>query len=129
MRELASRQTLRHLAERDRDPGDLTHGPLTIAFGATTYPLVCAPGLQENGYRNRRDLALYLASRMPERQLTDLGAFGRVGVVAVFLKGDEGLELLRVARKRTGAHAVVGSTPFSRPLPVPEPTSNAIFTD
>jgi hypothetical protein len=39
-RRAASRQTARHLAEKEREPQDLSGSPLSVMFGPTIYPLV-----------------------------------------------------------------------------------------
>jgi hypothetical protein len=45
LRQAASRQTARHLAERDREPRDLTGGPLSVSFGGqTVHPLLPVQG-------------------------------------------------------------------------------------
>ena len=44
LRTLASRQTVRHLAEKEREPGDLSGSPLSVIFGQTTYPLIPVQG-------------------------------------------------------------------------------------
>jgi hypothetical protein len=44
LRQAASRQTARHLAEKEREPQDLSGSPLSVMFGPTNYPLRLVQG-------------------------------------------------------------------------------------
>jgi hypothetical protein len=65
MRDLATRQTIRHLAELDRDPWDLSGSPLSMVKGATVYPLVPVQGQPHDQYTHRKALALDVAGTLP----------------------------------------------------------------
>jgi len=47
-RQAASRQTARHLAEKEREPQDLSGSPLSVMFGPTIYPLILVQGASQD---------------------------------------------------------------------------------
>lgn len=85
MRDLATRQTIRHLVEKDRDPWDFSGGPLSIVLGGTAYPLVPVQGRPEDTYSHRRTLALERAAAAPLSQWAERPPLGRCAVVAVIV--------------------------------------------
>jgi hypothetical protein len=126
LRDLATRQTVRHLAERDRDPWDMTLGPLSLAFASTSYALVTARSHPGDRYSHRRVLALEIASRVR-------GAPGRehargVAVVAVIVPEEDLIQLLTIGQSSTGRRAVSAVTELSPPPPRAA-SSPAVFTD
>lgn len=132
MRELATRQTVRHLMERDRDPRDLTGGPLGVAFGTTVYPLVPVRGQPQDRYSHRKDLTLDVAETLPANQLVERGSLGRFLIVAVVVPEELTVHFMTVIQDRMGKHRVDGVTRFAPPPPAPEPSSSiesAVFTD
>jgi hypothetical protein len=126
LRELATRQTVRHLAERDRDPWDLSLGPLSLAFGPTAYPLVTASSGRSDRYRHRRDLALGLAARV--RPPADREAARGFAVVAVVVAEAELIQFFTIRRGAAGRPSVAAVTELSPPPPRVA-SSPAVFTD
>jgi len=140
MRDLATRQTVRHLVEMDRDPWDLSCGPLSVIFGTTPYPLVPVQGQPEDRYSQRKELALEVAGRVPTGQGVEPGASGRRVIVAVVVPEAPAIHFLTVARNGTGKRRVDGVTIFAPSPRMPEPwqlaasgpfaeSDSAIFTD
>lgn len=136
MRELATRQTLLHLAEKDRDPLDLTRGSLTTVLGAAVYPLLPVECKPNDHYRHHKQLALETVDLLPKKHLDSSGV-APSAVVAVVERTDARIWLMSVVCTRSGSRMVQGMVVFQRPLPRtilsgPASASNAastIFTD
>jgi len=131
MRELASRQTVRHLVEKNREPWDLSGGPLSVIFGTTIYPLIPVQGALQDKHSQRKARALDAAGRLPARQFVERGPLGRFAIVAVVIPEDLTIHFMTVAQNGTGKLRVDGVTTFAPP-PMPEPSSyidSAVFTD
>ncbi|MBI5161627.1 MAG: hypothetical protein HY996_09480 [Micrococcales bacterium] len=126
LRELATRQTVRHLAERDRDPSDLSLGPLSLAFGPTAYPLVTATSDAGDRHGHRRDLALGLAARV--RRPADREAARGFAVVAVVVPEADLIQFFTIRRSAAGRLSVAAVTELSPPPPRVA-ASPAVFTD
>lgn len=126
MRDLATRQTIRHLAEPDRDPWDLSGGPLSMVVGATVYPLVPVQGQPQDRYAHRKALALDVAGTLPAGRFVERGALGRFVIVAVVVPEDRTIHFLTVAQSRAGRSRVDGVTIFAPPPPAAEPWQTPI---
>jgi hypothetical protein len=135
MRALAARQTVRHLAAPDRDPWDLPGGPLSVAFGATLYPLVPVQGAPQDRYAHRKALALDTTGTVSAARFV-----GRCVVVAVVVPETLSIDFIKVVQNSPGQRRVDGVTRFApvpppaepRPTPVAVPasaTAAAVFTD
>ena len=119
LRQVVSLQTVRHLAEKDRDPRDLTGGPLSVTFGTTLNPLVPVRGQPNEKWSGVKAVALEQAGE-------SRGAFaGRVVFVAVVIPEEQTIYFVKVVRTRQDKRIIDGVTPFAPP-PQPAP---AVFTD
>jgi hypothetical protein len=130
MRAAASRQTARHLAEKGREPGDLSGGPLSVIFGQSAYPLVPVQGGTQEHYSHWKARALDAAGAVPAKH-TAVCAPGRRGaVVAVVIPERLTIHFLRVCETSSGKRSVLGVTTFAPP-PVPQRSAAnaAVFTD
>lgn len=130
MRELATRQTVRHLREKERDPWDLSHGPLSASFGTITYPLLPVRGQPRERHIRREELALEVAGSVPLKQWAERGARLRFAIVAVVVPEERSIFFLRVVQN--GRRHVDGLTLFAPPSAMPMPLSSAdlaVFTD
>jgi hypothetical protein len=129
LRTVASRQTVRHLEEREREPGDLSGGPLSVVFGQTTYPLVPVPGGRGENYPHWKARALESAGVVAKHAVA-CGSGSRVAVVAVVIPDPQAIHFLRVSENCLGKRSVTGVTTFA-PLRVTQRSSinSAVFTD
>jgi hypothetical protein len=125
MRDLATRQTICHLAQKDWAPWELSRGPLSVLFGPTVYPLVPVQGPPQAKYAHRKALALDVAGTVPARALVERGALGRWVIVAVVVPEDPAIHFMTVVQHTTGKRRVDGVTILA-PLPDVHP---ALFTD
>jgi hypothetical protein len=130
LRTLASRQTVRHLAENVREPWDLSGSPLSVIFGQTTYPLVPAQGGAQEKYSHWKARALESAGGVPAKHSVECGPGSRVAVVAVVIPDQQTIHFLRVSENRAGKRSVCGVTTFAPPHVTPRSSNNAaVFTD
>jgi hypothetical protein len=130
LRTLASRQTVRHLAQKARAPWDLSGGPLSVIFGQTTYPLVPVQGGQQDKYSHWTARALESAGGVPAKHYVECGPGNRVAVVAVVIPDERAIHFLRVSRNRSGKRSVCGVTTFAPPRVTQRSSTNAaVFTD
>jgi hypothetical protein len=126
LRQAASRQTARHLGELERDPWDLTGGPLSVFFAQTAYPLIPVHGGVQEKYSQRIALALESAGGVPASFVSKRGLPGLFVVVAVVIPQARTVHFMRVALHRTGKRRVAGVTSFVSPV---TPSASAVFTD
>jgi hypothetical protein len=130
LRTLASRQTVRHLAEKEREPGDLSGGPLSVVFGQTTYPLVPVHGGTAENYAHWKARALESAGDVLAKHAGACGAGSRAAVVAVVIPSQHTIHFLRVCETWSGKRSVVGVTTFALPrVPQRSAINTAVFTD
>lgn len=118
-RNLVSRQTVRHLKEKDRNPSDMSGGTLTMVLGPHVYPLVPVQGRPDDRHNHHRDLALEVAGMIPERHLLNRGLLGRFSISAVVVPEEETIYFMTVARSRTGKRRVDGLIVFAPPVSIP----------
>ncbi|MEW6755824.1 MAG: hypothetical protein AB1505_33325 [Candidatus Latescibacterota bacterium] len=119
MRELALGRTLRHLDEMEREPADLSGGPLGIVTGRLVVPLRPVEVAEDATYRQRKEIALETLERIPERQLLDRGVLGRYGVVALVAPTPSTIHFMTLVRSRQDRRRVEGLVAFA-PQPVAE---------
>ena len=126
MRDIATRQTIRHLAEKEREPWDLSRGPLSMVLGTNVYPLVPVEGQPDDRHTHRKELALDVAGAVPEAQLLDRGPLGRFVIVAVVIPEDLAIHFMTVAQSRMGRRRLDGLTVFEPPVPSLAPAPMAV---
>jgi hypothetical protein len=126
LRQVVSRQTARHLAEKEREPWDLSGGPLSVVFGQTLYPLLPVHGGAQEQYSQQTALALESAGGLPATYVSKRGLPGCMVVVALVLPDTRTIHFMRVALSRTGKRSVAGVTSFVAPV---IPSQSAVFTD
>jgi hypothetical protein len=130
LRQAASRQTARHLAEKDREPWDLTGGPLSVSFGQTVHPLIPVQGGAQESYAQRTALALEHAGGLPAQHVLARGVPGCMVVVAVVIPQARTIHFMKVAQSRTGKRSIAGVTTFQSPRVRPSSSIDAaVFTD
>jgi hypothetical protein len=129
MRELVSQQTARHVMEKDRDPWDLSGGPLSVCFGTTLYPLLPVQGIPQDKPSHRKALALDVAGTLPVKQPAGRGPGGRWAVVAV-IEGRT-VRFMKVVQSSMDKRHLAGVTIFAPPRRQPQSSSidSAVFTD
>jgi hypothetical protein len=128
LRQAISRQTARHLAEKQRDPWDLTGGPMSVAFGHTVQPLLSVKGFPQDTYAQRKDRALDTAGGLPANSVIKRGLSGFMVVVAVVIPETGVIDFMKVAQNRTGKRSIAGLTSFVSPR-VQQQSQSAVFTD
>jgi hypothetical protein len=128
LRQVVSRQTAAHMAEKGRAPWDLSGSPLSVAFGQTLFPLLAVEAGSQEKYSQQSALALEMAGTLPANALFSRGQSSRMVVVA--LVQTRSVHFMRVAFNKTGKRSVVGVSAFVPPAPQRSPLSApAIFTD
>jgi hypothetical protein len=127
LRQAASRQTARHLAEKEREAWDLSGGPLSVIFGQTVYPLITVHGGVQEKHSQRTALALESAGSVPAAHLLERGP-GRYAVVAVVFPETRAIHFVKVAQNPTGKRSIAGVTSFVSPR-VHQHSQSALFTD
>jgi hypothetical protein len=120
-----SRQTARHLEERERESEDLSGGPLSVSFGLTLYPLIPVQGGPQDTNAQWKARALDAAGGVPAKQVVARGVGGGFAVVAVVIPASQAIHFMRVAQNRTGKRSLAGVTSFVSP----RVTQSAVFTD
>jgi hypothetical protein len=135
MRELATRQTLRHLAEKDREPQDLSLGPLNAVLGTSTYPLVPVQSRPLDRYQHRTELALATAGTVPANRWMSR-SHQRLLLVAIVVREAPAVHFMTVTESALGKRRVDGVTEFAAPPPPVQTTRTsssyiepAMFTD
>jgi hypothetical protein len=128
LRRAASMLTARHLGEKEREPWDLSGGPMSVFFGQTAYPLIAVGAGTQEKYSQQSALALESAGVFALSSVTKVGLPAVMVVVA--LVQARSVHFMRVALSRTGKRSVAGITSFVSPAPQrATPSSSAIFTD
>ena len=130
MREAVSQQTARHIMEKDRDPWDLSGGPLSVCFGSTLYPLLPVQGIPQDKPSHRKALALEVAGTLPLKASAARGPGGRWVVVIAVIEGGA-IHFIKVV-SAMGKRHVAGVTIFEPPRRQPQASSSigsAVFTD
>ena len=128
LRQVVSRQTAAHLAQKEREPWDLSGSPLSVGFGQTLFPLLAVEAGSQEKYSQQAALALEMAGTLPTNALLSRGQSSRVVVVA--LVQARTVHFMRVALSRTGKRSVAGVSAFVSPAPQRSPLSApALFTD
>lgn len=125
LRQAASRQTAKHVGEKDREPQDLSGSPLSVMFGPTIYPLRPVQGVPQDTHAQRTARALDAAGGVPAKHVTSGGVHGGSVYVAVVIAETRAIHFIKVAQNRTGKRSVAGVTSFVSPR-VAQP---AVITD
>ena len=130
LRQAAARLTCLHLSEKEREPWDLSGGPLSVVFGQTTYPLVPVQGMGAEKYSDWKERALESAGSVLAKHTMACGPGSRAAVVAVVIPESQTIHFLRVCENGSGKRSVVGVTTFALPrVPQRSATPPAVFTD
>ena len=125
LRQRVLARTLRHLEELERDPADLTGGPLSLAQGREALPLKPLRGESGMRFRQMKGLVLEAAGQVPQGQWLDRGTLGRCLMVAVVID-EAAVHLFTTAQSRRGRRRVEGLHTLEAPVPQAPP---AVFTD
>jgi hypothetical protein len=125
LRQAVSRQTARHLAERDRDPEDLSGGPLSVGFGMTLYPLIPVQGIPQDTSAQWEARALNAVGEAPAKRVASRGMHGGCAYVAVVIPAPRAIHFIKVVQTPTGKRSIDGVTSFVSP----RVTQPAVFTD
>jgi hypothetical protein len=125
LRQAASRQTARHLAERERDPEDLSGGPISVGFGMTLYPLIPVQGLPQDTNAQWNARALDAVGEAPAKHIVARGVPGGCAYVAVVIPAPRAIHFIKVAQNQSGKRSIDGVTSFVSP----RVTQPAVFTD
>ena len=128
LRQAASRQTARHLAERERDPEDLSGGSLSVGFGMTLYPLIPVQGLPQDTNAQWKARALDAVGEAPVKQVVSRGVHGGCAYVAVVIPAPRAIHFIKVAQNQTGKRSIAGVTSFVSPR-VQQQAKSALVTD
>ena len=128
LRQAVSRQTARHLAEREREPEDLSGGPLSVGFGMTLNPLIPVQGLSQDTNAQWQARALDAVGEAPAKRVLSRGVHGGFAYVAVVIPAPRAIHFVKVAQNRTGKRSIAGVTSFVSPR-VQQPSKPAVFTD
>ena len=123
LREVVSRQTAAHLAEKAYEPRDLTGSPLSVTFGQTLLPLLAVHGGAQEKYSQQQALALEHAGTLSGSVVSTAGQSSRMVVVALVLPRANTIQFMRVALTRAGKRHIAGVTTFA------SSTESAVFTD
>ena len=130
LRRAASILTAKHLGEKEREPRDLSGGPMSVFFGQTAYPLIAVEGRTQEKYSQQTALALESAGVFAGSSVTKVGLPAFMVVVALVIPHARTLHFMRVALTRTGKRSVAGVTSFVSPARERAASSaSAIFTD
>jgi hypothetical protein len=128
LRQAAARQTARHLGEKEREPQDLSGGPLSVLFGPTVYPLIPVRGGPQDSHSHWEDRALDAAGEVPAKHFMSRGTYGGSAYVAVVIRESRAIHFMKVAQNRTGKRSIAGLTSFVSPR-VQQQSQSAVFTD
>jgi hypothetical protein len=125
LRQAASRQTARHLAEKEREPQDLSGSPQSVMFGPTNYPLLPVQGVPQDTHAQWTARALDATGGMPAKHAASDGVHGGAVYVAVVIREARAIHFVKVAQSRMGKRSVTGVTSFVSP----RVTQPAVITD
>jgi hypothetical protein len=130
LRKSASSQSALHVAEKEREPRDLSGGPMSVFFGQTAYPLIAVEGGTQEKYSQQTALALESAGGVSANAVITPGHSYHMVVVAVVIPSVQAIHFMRVALQRTGKRSVAGVTSFALPRVAQRSSNNAaLFTD
>jgi hypothetical protein len=127
LRQAASRQTARHLAEKEREPQDLSGSPLSVMFGPTIYPLILVQGSPQDTHAQWTARALDTAGGVPAKHVASGGVYGGSVYVAVVIWEARAIHFIKVAQNRNGKRSIAGTKTFV--LPRVTQKSSAVITD
>jgi hypothetical protein len=127
LRNATSRQTCRHLAEKEREPQDLSGSPLSVMFGPTIYPLLPVQGTSQDTHAQWTARALDAAGGVPAKHVTLGGVYGGALYVAVVIREARAIHFIKVAQNRSGKRSIAGMKSFV--LPRVTQKSSAVITD
>jgi hypothetical protein len=125
---VVSRQTARHLGEKEREPQDLSGGALSVCFGQTLFPLYPVQGQPLDTHAQWKDRALDTVSALPANHFLSRGLRGGFAYVAVVIPEARAIHFMKVAQSRTGKRSIAGLTPFVSPR-VQQQSQAALMTD
>ena len=128
LRQAASRQTARHLAEKEREPHDLSGSPLSVMFGPTIYPLIPVQGVPQDTHAQWNARALDAVGGVPAKHYASGGVHGGSVYVAVVILEEQAIHFIKVAQNRTGKRSIAGLNSFVSPR-VQQKSQPAVFTD
>jgi hypothetical protein len=129
LRQVVSRQTARHLGEKEREPQDLSGGALSVMFGPTVHPLIPVRGGSRDTHSHWEARALDTVSGLPANHFLSRGLRGGFAYVAVVIPEARAIHFLKVLQNRTGKRRIVGLTSFVSPVQRSAASASAVFTD
>jgi hypothetical protein len=130
LRKAASTLTAIHMAEKEREPRDLSGGPMSVFFGQTAYPLMAVEAGAQEKYSQQTALALESAGGVSGNAVITPGHSCQMVVVAIVIPEAQAIHFMRVALQRTGKRSVSGVTTFALPRVAERSHNNAaLFTD
>jgi hypothetical protein len=127
-RRAASRQTARHLGEKEREPQDLSGSPLSVMFGPTIYPLIPVQGSPQDTHAQWTARALDTAGCVSAKHVASGGVHGGSVYVAVVIREARAIHFIKVAQNRTGKRSIAGMKSFVSPR-VQQQSNSAVVTD
>jgi hypothetical protein len=128
LRQAAARQTAKHLEEKEREPQDLSGGPLSVMFGPTVYPLIPVRGGSQDTHSHWEARALDAIGEVPANHAVSRRLRSGFAMVAVVIPEARAIHFMKVAQSRTGKRSVAGVTSFVSPRVQPQ-SQSAFFTD
>jgi hypothetical protein len=128
LRQVASRQTARHLGEKEREPWDLSGGPLCVMFGPTIYPLIPVQGVPQDTHVQWEARALDTVGEVPAKLFAARGVHGGAAMVAVVIPAAQAIHFMTVVQSRTGKRRIAGVRSFVSPRRQQQ-SQSAVFTD
>jgi hypothetical protein len=128
LRQAASRRTARHLAEKEREPQELSGSPLSVMFGPTIYPLIPVQGVPQDAHAQWTARALEAAGGVPAKHVASGGVHGGAVYVAVVIREARAIHFIKVAQNRMGKRSIAGMKSFVSPR-VQQQSKSAVVTD
>jgi hypothetical protein len=115
IRHALAHRTVAHLDQLEREPWDLTGGPLSIFVGDRLLPLVPAVAEPDDNYRRRVERARQAFDSLPEQHWRTYEP-SLQAVAGVLTEDSARIELMRVRMTPDGQRIVTGVTVFSDPV-------------
>jgi len=129
--------TVKHLSERNRDPFDLSGGPMSVILAGTTYPLVVVRAPASDRFPDWRERALHGVGELP-KPVHVRGVDSKTrGAVAVVVPELSAVHFLVVSIDQQDGRRLETLSSLELPPPIPESllrrkhsaVDTAIFTD
>lgn len=115
IRHVLAHRSATHLGQLERDPWELTGGPLSIFFGNKLLPMVPVVADRSDSYKHRVETARQSVDALPGAAWRSFEPRQQF-VAGVLTNGSERIELMKVQATREGQRTVTGVTVFSDPV-------------